>query len=198
VNDLKGFLKDKLGSLTRRGYVLAFAAAQLPDMDPKKATKQLQTSVATLCREVKDLKIDSIELRSDQFLEIRKTIPSFLVDLLLIDLDAFLHGFLNRALNKNIDKTDESYETLLAQIDKNLKEQHAWAYKEILLLAEIRNSIVHGNGVISLESRSKRLVGAGWKEEELISLPLLEERKFDDFLRLKRAVRTIANAALKK
>jgi hypothetical protein len=190
------FLIQKLGELTRESYLLGYAVAQLATFNPHKIESELQTSISELLRKPDELKIDSIEMSPNQIQEVVKYLPVHLGQILITNLDSFLHAFLDKVAGR-IDENAVQFETDLAIMwPRGNRGEKAWAYKEVILMAEVRNSIVHGNGELQ-DARRQRLQDAEWTDDEINRVQeILKTPSFDDFLRFKRAVRTVSNAVL--
>lgn len=190
------FLREKLGELTRESYLLGYAVAQLATVNPHKIESELQLSISDLLRNPGELKIDSIEMSSNQIQEFIKYLPVRLGQILVTSLDSFFHAFLDKVAGR-IDENSVQFETDIAVMwPREDRGEKAWAYKDVILMAEVRNAIVHGNGELQ-DARRQRLRDAEWTDDEINRVQkILKTPSFDDFLRFKRAVRTVANAVL--
>jgi hypothetical protein len=211
--ELREHLRKFLGRLSRLDYLAVFAAVALKEHAPAEIAAALSTTLKELSQSAddnngRDFDEDAVGMRPEQIAELRGDLPDFVVDLLIVALEAFVHGFLTDAAG--LQPTDDSkpLETLLASLwprearfdaqqkkagmGKEGRAEH-WSYKEVLLLSEVRNAIAHGNGTVILERSKQRLKDAGWTETELAASQVLAKRTFNDLLRFKRAVRTLAN-----
>ena len=84
-----------------------------------------------------------------------------------------MHGFLSDAAGQELTEDAKSLEQLVASLwpketrcDARLEEEgegrgEHWSYKELILLSEVRNSIVHGDGEVLIEQSKGRLKAAG-------------------------------------
>jgi hypothetical protein len=126
---------------------------------------------------------------------LKPAFASFTTDLLLVELQALLHTHLMLAAGYTLDQPALQIEALLAKLwPRDTRSDNEWAYREVILLTEIRNAVMHARGQV--DRRSQRLLDAGWSPQELDSEPRLDQRSYSDFLRFKRAVRTVANEAI--
>jgi hypothetical protein len=83
-------------------------------------------------------------------------------------------------------------EALLKKLGVGQKgKPSTWWYKDLVLLAVVRNEFVHGLGSVALPNR--RLTDAAWSPAELSAERTLTARGYADVLRFKRAVRTALN-----
>lgn len=196
-SDLKARLAKRLGAETRRLYLLAYAVAGLVEQDADEIADKLEAAVRRMCREANEVTEGAINMTASQVRREVKRLPEYLMDLLLINLDATLHSLLNGMDEGSSRDGDAPFEEILARRwPSDERGTKGWAYRDIILLAEVRNAIVHGDGEVDLQSRGARLYDAGWSSEELEGEPILRSRCLDDVLRMKRAVRTVANQAL--
>lgn len=84
----------RLGRLTRFSYLLAGGVGLATSKEPSDMSAGLQDLVAAACREPGQLKENSIELDKSQVRDLTLELPGFLADVLLVQLDAVLHGLL--------------------------------------------------------------------------------------------------------
>ncbi len=211
-------LKERLGGLTRLEYLAVYAALELGRRDTEDVAEALPSRIRELSQSAKNpsgrrFEQEDIRIRPDQVAELARRLPAFVVDLLLVDLEAFVHGFLADLAGRTVSEDTASIEVLVAhlwpkgaRIVAQAKKtgrpavregpEH-WSYREVVLLSEVRHSIVHGNGEVDLGRSRQRLLDAGWTNDELDGEASLRTRTINDFLRFKRAVRTLANEALK-
>lgn len=216
IASLRSQLEGILGRLSRMDYLAVFAALEVSAAEPSDVAKRLpaalkQYSDASPHEPERSLDSNAIEVGADQIRELQGELPGFVVDLLVVDLEAALHGFLSEAAGVDISKDSSSLENLLnklwpgdarrdAQARKSGRGRAGraehWSYQDAILLSEVRNAIVHGNGNVLLQRCKQRLLDAGWTEKTLNEQRVLNERGLNDLLRFKRAVRTIANEVL--
>lgn len=211
---LRAQLARFLGRLSRLTYLAVYAAIALRDIDADVIARQLPGALKQLSGEAPDesgryFEESDVNMQPEQIDGLRTELPSFVVDMLIVELEAFVHGFLGDASGQQINEDAKPIETLIAGLwprearyeaqkkksGKGAPGEH-WSYKDIILLSEVRHSIVHGDGKVSLERSQQRLRVAGWTEEELAPRTALEKRDFKDLLRFKRAVRTLANEVI--
>lgn len=189
---------DRLGELSRRAYVLAFAMSEIEKVSPASFGDDLQVRFERFCHDGRQMDPQAIQIQPEQVRQVRRELPSFIADLLLVSLESEFHGLLMRLFFP--DKIDESSKPLEELFNcfapRQEQGEHRWAYQDAILLAEIRNAIVHGQGVV--KASHPRLLAAGWSSEILSNETCLDYRSFSDFLRFKRCVRTIATFAVKK
>jgi hypothetical protein len=213
---LRSHLEKFLGRLSRLDYLAVFSAIEVSEADPATVVARLPGALKRYSNSSPDesgrsLNEKAIEVRAEQILELKSELPGFVVDLLVVDLEAFLHGFLSDAAEVDVANDSSPLETLLSKLwpgDARWAAQERrsgrgpagraehWSYSDVVLLSEVRNAIVHGNGEVLLARSRQRLLNAGWSDESLKNLRLLRERGLNDLFRFKRAVRTIANEVL--
>lgn len=208
LKDLERFL----GRLSRRDYLAIYAASILQDKDPNEVAAELPSRLGDL-EEVEEngRSVAKIKLRPDQITELTPGLPDFVIDLLLVDLEAFIHDFLTDAAGCDKAANSQPLESLVAKVwpadaRRDAQEKKAgkgstgraehWSYKDLILLSEIRNAIVHGDGEVLLARTTNRLQASGWTDEELDKITIYKRRSIDDLFRFKRAVRTLANEAI--
>lgn len=197
TDEVRAWLGKKLGDGTRHMYLLSFAVSVLREQSPSEIAATLQNRLTAMCREPDKVKSDAINMTTPQVREASRSLSGYLADLLIVDLDATLHSILNALDGEAPRDGDPPFETVLGRLwPKEVRGEHAWAYRDVILLAEVRNTIVHGSGEVDLLERGGRLQAAGWDREELRKEEVLRSRSLDDVLRMKRAVRTVANEAL--
>lgn len=131
--------------------------------------------------------------------QVRDRVPGlrlWLIQSLLIRLDSLLHAVLDDAVGRRPEEESGPIESDIARLSPDAKVQHDWAYRDVVLLAEHRNCIVHGDGSLS-PTRENRLRSAGWQSrEEALERVNWEQPTFADFIQYKKAVRTIANVCI--
>ncbi len=206
-----------LGRLTRLDSLLIYAALNLRSREVSGIAQDLPNILKEFSDESPEhtgrtFAEGGIRISAEQIAAVLPTLPAFTIDLLLVDLEALVHGFLADLVG--LARTDDSQplEKLLARLwpkearrkaqderlaGKDGPEEH-WSYREIILLSEIRNAIVHGDGRVD-PARDQRLKNAGWTNDELAQdnlRQILEARGFNDFLRFKRASRTLLNEVI--
>lgn len=193
--ELRRNLTLELRELTQRSYLLALATVSLLDLENSEIAANLPRAVNQLCSDGRIVPDESIEMSAREVNRLKPSFASFTTDLLLVELQAIFHTHLMLAAGYALDQPALQMEALLAKLwPKDARGRNEWAYKEVILLTEVRNAVMHARGQI--DRRSQRLLDAGWSTEELDSEPRLGGRSYSDFLRFKRAVRTIANEAI--
>lgn len=192
---LRDDLTFQLQRLSQHSYLLAYSTSQLLNCSYSEIATGLAKGVNRLCTDAQVVPEESVEVSTTQ---IKKLLPEhiqFVTDVLLVEMQALMHTHLMLAANHSLDVQARQIESLLADLwPVERRGTNAWAYRELLLLTEIRNAVMHARGEISLPSQ--RLLDAGWTEQELAQERRLTKRSFSDFLRFKRVVRTIANEVL--
>lgn len=195
--DLRRNLAAELRDLTQQSYLLALATASLLERDSSDIVRSLPEAVNQLCSDGRVVPDESVEMTSKDVKRLKSSFTSFTTDLLLVELQALLHTHLMLAAGYTLEQPAVQMEALLAGLwPKESRGDGEWAYREVILLTEIRNAVMHARGQV--DRRSQRLLSVGWSNQELDDEPRLERRLFSDFLRFKRAVRTIANEVLAK
>jgi hypothetical protein len=195
--DLRRNLTKELRELSQQSYLLALATTSLLDQDSSDIARSLPEAVNKLCSDGQVVPDESVEMTPKEVKRLKASFTSFTTDLLLVELQALLHTHLMLAAGYTLDQPAVQIEALLAGLwPKEGRGESEWAYKEVILLTEIRNAVMHARGQV--DRRSQRLLSAGWSRQDLDDDTRLERRSFSDFLRFKRAVRTIANAILAK
>ena len=124
----------------------------------------------------------------------RVELPRFLADLLLVYLEAVVHLRLSSHAGAPSDAQPPPMEALVAKLGVDGVPTGEWWYKDLVLLSEIRNRVVHADGVVRVPCQ--RLFAAGWEEVDLRAERCLAMRSYSDFLRFKRSARTAANRLL--
>jgi hypothetical protein len=182
---------------TQHTYMIAYAASHLRDSDLDDVAQCIPGAVQSMLEEDdpqwnENLVGDSRRLRA--------ALPSLsftVLQLLLVRLDAMLHNLLDRLAKRNLS-LDESDQSRSFEEDLQfVKAGNPNVYKWVVLLAELRNCIVHNAGVLNT-SRYGRLRTAGWATAELeeLSQRLPTNLTMSDVLKTKRSVRIVANMAL--
>lgn len=193
--ELRRDLTLELRELTQRSYLLAMATVSLLSLENSEIVANLPKAVNQLCTDGRIVPDESIEMSAQEVYRLKPSLASFTTDLLLVELQAIFHTHLMMAAGHTLEQPALQMEALLAKLwPKDLRRDNEWAYKEVILLTEVRNAVMHARGQI--DCRSQRLLDAGWSLQELASEPRLGSRFFSDFLRFKRAVRTVANEAI--
>jgi hypothetical protein len=177
-------LAQDLRRLTQLSYLLATGASLVKELDPRTISSSLQWRVQELCTDGQTVK--TVALRPADVTATCTQLPGFTADILLVYLETLFHSRLADALGITGTALTPPIETLLHR--RSATSRNQWWYRELVLLAVIRNSVAHSNGVVG--SPYTRLTNAGWKEAEVNALSCLTHRSFADFLRFKRAVRT--------
>jgi hypothetical protein len=193
--DLRRNLASELRELTQQSYLLALATVSLLEQDSSDIVTSLPKAVNQLCSDGRVVPDEAVEMTPKEVKRLKASFTSFTTDLLLVELQALLHTHLMLAAGYTLDQQAIQMEALLAGLwPKAKRGDSEWAYKEVILLTEIRNAVMHARGQV--DRRSQRLLLAGWSEQDLDDEPRLAQRSFSDFLWFKRAVRTIANEVL--
>lgn len=195
--DLRRNLAAELRDLTQQSYLLALATTSLLEQDSSDIVRILPEAVNQLCSDGRVVPDESVEMTPKEVKRLKASFSGFTTDLLLVELQALFHTHLMLAAGYTLEQPAVQMEALLAGLwPKEKRGDGEWAYREVILLTEIRNAVMHARGRV--DRRSQRLLSVGWSEQELEDESRLERRSFSDFLRFKRAVRTIANEVLAK
>lgn len=193
--DLRRNLASELRDLTQQSYLLALATVSLLERDNSNIVTSLPEAVNQLCLDGRVVPDDAIEMTPKEVKRLKASFASFTTDLLLVELQALFHTHLMLAAGYSLDHPAVQMEVLLASLwPKANRGDSEWAYREVILLTEVRNAVMHARSQV--DKRSQRLLDAGWSMGELDAEPRLDRRSFSDFLHFKRAVRTIANEVL--
>jgi len=179
--------RTELQRVTELSYLLGSGCALVVQEPPDATAAGVRERLQSLCTDGRP--ITRAGLRRSQIRPRRKELPSFVADLLLVHLAAFSHVRLALACGCAPDAEAPATETLLGKRPGTLPD---WCRRDIVLLAEVRNSIVHGDGTVS--PKNPRLAAAGWDPDMLATDGALSSRSFNHVLRFKRAVRTAGNA----
>ncbi|MBL8679410.1 MAG: hypothetical protein JNK05_09610 [Myxococcales bacterium] len=207
-DDYHARLKSFLKRVTQQGYLALYASSLVQKEGPDAIAADLPQRLGALEQHVdpalsvkKNVNMTVSDVRA-----LLPTIPNFIVDLLIVDLEANLHLFLSDLAGIDRSATAQSFENLLAKVwprdartkpDKtNLEQGEHWSYRQVILLSVIRNAIVHNGGHLDLLRVAARLRDACWTDDEIRDVVRMRERRIDDLFRFKRAVRTLANSAL--
>jgi len=79
------------------------------------------------------------------------------------------------AANKSLEDQAQQIESLLAKLwPSAARVNREWAYRDVILLTEIRNAVMHRRG--SVELPNPRLRDAGWSDAELLGERRLRTR----------------------
>lgn len=187
----------RFSNFTQHMYLLCFAVGHISEADLRVVASEIGEKVQALAEAGDPLWNDNVE---GDVKKLRKSLPgiaTFVLELLIIKLDAMLHELLDSVAGRfNTDSAVEysrSFEEELGRV----KEESPEAYKWLILLAEIRNAAVH-NGSVLNSGRFNRLRAAGWNDEELelLSKRIPDGLTVSDVLKMKGAVRTSANLIL--
>lgn len=193
--DIRRNLTSELRELTQQSYMLALATVSLLERDNSDIVTSLPEAVNQLCSDGRVVPDNAVEMTPKEVKRLKVSFASFTIDLLLVKLHALFHTHLMLAAGYKLDQPAVQMEALLASLwPKEKRGDSEWACREAILLTEIRNAVMHARGQV--DKRSKRLLDAGWSIKDLEDEPRLARRTFSDFLRFKRAVRTIANEVL--
>jgi hypothetical protein len=192
---LRDDLTQQLRRLSQHSYLLAYSTALLKTHTPSEISASLAGSVNALCTDGLEVPVESVEVSVAEVARILPEHIGFVTDVLLVEMQALLHTHLMLAANHSLDVPAKQIESLLATLWPLAgRGESEWAYREVVLLTEIRNAVMHARGKLSLPNQ--RLLDAGWTATELAGEKRLTTRSFSDFLRFKRAVRTVGNEAL--
>jgi len=193
--NLRSDLSEQLRRLSQQSYLLAHSTVLLGRLGALEISNGLAESVDALCTDGVPVSEDSVVVSEAHVKLLLKEQNQFVTDVLLVEMQALLHTHLMLASNHPLDERAIQIEALLNGLwPAQARGDHAWAYREVVLLTEVRNAVMHTRG--KLELPNQRLLDAGWTQEELVGERRLTTRSFSDFLRFKRAVRTVANEAL--
>lgn len=193
--ELRRDLTIELRELTQRSYLLALATVSLLGTENSEIVANLPKAVNQLCTDERIVPDESIEMSAREVYRLKPSFASFTTDLLLVELQAIFHTHLMLSAGHTLEQPAVQMEALLAKLwPREVRRDNEWAYKEVVLLTEVRNAVMHARGQI--DRRSQRLLDAGWSPQELDSERRLGSRSYSDFLRFKRAVRTVANEAI--
>lgn len=191
MSALSSFRKE-LKYLTQQSYLLASGVSMVTEVPPSSVARTLKKRIQSLCTDGQP--VTSAALSTSQVCTVRKKLPGFSADLLLVFLDTVVHVHLAEEAGIPAHMQPPSVEDLVAQLGGAGAPVDEWWFRDVVLLSEIRNKIVHGDGKIALPCQ--RLTAAGWTDAALASEACLKSRSFSDFLRFKRAARTTANGLL--
>jgi hypothetical protein len=174
----------QLKRLTQDSYLLMHSVVTTKTADPAQVSTSLSDTLSSVCRSGRRVAEPHKSLiLPDQVSDIRERLPCSLSRLLIVRLDSMMHEVLSR---KSRRAKDLRFEHDLAWAKSE------WWYREVILLAEVRNHIVHGDGLS--EDRSKRLKKAGWSPEEIEQQSArFTNTSYSDFLDFKKVVRTALN-----
>jgi hypothetical protein len=191
---LRKNLAEALRDLSQNSYLLAVATVDLQRRAPGEIAAALQPAVQELCSDERPLPVGTVAMSDDEVQQRLPRISQFMTDVLLVEMQAMFHAHLMLASGRTLAQQAVQIESLLNGWAARRSPEFLWAYRDVILLTEIRNAVMHARGLIQLPNQ--RLCDAGWTEEELRSEVSLKARSFSDFLRFKRAVRTVANEIL--
>jgi hypothetical protein len=178
---------QELRHLTQLSYLLATGVSLVKELDPRTISASLQWRVQDLCTDGQTVK--TVAMREADVAAARTRMPGFTADILLVYLETLFHSRLADALRLSGTKPTPAIEKVMRR--RRPTSGSEWWYRDIVLLAVIRNAVAHANGVVS--PPYTRLLAAGWNASDVTNLPCLASRSFADFLHFKRAVRTAAN-----
>src|SRR5918992_1899361 len=172
--ELRRNLTLELRELTQRSYLLALATVALLDLENSEIAANLPKAVNQLCSDGRVVPEESIEMSAQEVYRLKGTFASFTTDLLLVELQAIFHTHLMLAAGHTLEQPALQVESLLAKLwPRDKRSNNEWAYKEVILLTEVRNAVMHARGQIDRRN------------------PRLGSRSYSDFLRFKRAIRTV-------
>ncbi len=186
----KSTLAAELLRATQLGYLAAAATSMILEADPRTVSGTLSRRIKSLAQDGRPVRATAMSPRDIK--KRRSELPGFVVDLLLLHLLSVCHFRLAAAAG--CSETDEAprVEELVRELSGTSGvHQRKWWYRELVLLAEIRNAIAHGSGKVALPIG--RLIASGWTTEELKADERLRQRSFATVLGFKRVVRTALN-----
>lgn len=208
--EFRARLQTFLKRLSRRGYLAIYSASLLQERGADIITQDLSARLGEFEEEDGEGRsiVNNVAMKADEVRALLPSIPEFMIDLLIVDLEAFLHLFLSDIAGMDRSNDSESFETLLARVwpraarlaasaDPGRTGSDHWSYQDVILLSVVRNAIVHNGGELDLDRARNRLRGAGWDDAQLGDLTVLQRRRINDLFRFKRAVRTLANLVIR-
>lgn len=192
------FLRSAMVEIGHYSYLACYAADRLSVDSPEVISNAVPKCVRRLCRDPDSLYGGNDDIELDK-VSVSKRIPgmqTWVIQSLLIRLDALLHAVLDILNVRDLEADSQPIESDICRVLPPVKREYlSWAYKDVVLLAVYRNCVVHGNGALPI-GRAKRLIDAGWEPNLWLDRIDWGDPRFDDFLRLKKAVRSIASACI--
>lgn len=184
--------RTELKRLSQMSYLLGAGVALVVETDQRVISQSLRRRIESLCTDGKP--VTAAALKATEVGACRVELPRFIADLLLVYLEAVLHLRLASRAGVPSSKQPPSIEVLVARLGVGGLPTDEWWFKDLVLLSEIRNKVVHSDGAVRVPC--KRLIAAGWEQSHLDAQPCLVTRSYSDFLRFKRSARTAANKLL--
>lgn len=193
-------LRDRLSELSKNCYLLLTAVDLLSKTDSAEVTEMIGDSVVRYIKDGENTDASSFKMTASEVRQRIPALPRFVVDTLLVSLDALAHDTLAAHHGRPSFEEAPAFEADVAALwpHKDGLRENAWAYRDLILLAELRNAIVHRDGIWDPFSRAatvNRLRAAG-ADDEYIRAARLSSRGIDVFLDMKSAVRTGLNMCL--
>lgn len=217
--ELEGWIKAELKQLSQESYVLGAAIAMLREevkSTPEKISARFDSIHTEFPGSDRDrvFKEGGFRMQPPEVQLAADALPASTVRLLIIRLDALLHGFLDEFYSRDPAAEDSpQFEKDLAFLLRRAHVEYkprpgkpekppqddvrvAESYKLVILMACVRNAFVHTGGGISERAR-QRLIDVKWDEAGIEKFStMFDEPTFSDFQNLKGAVRTVANRLL--
>lgn len=176
LEELRSWFVNEITSLSRDTYLLSSAvvnAMAIGTSVPALINAQFEASIKYFPRRegMRRLRDGKIDMNDDHIRARVKGLPQVIVNLLVVRLDALLHGFLDRFYFRPDDDDGQPLEadlgSLRAAADRNTRE----SYRLAIMLCVARNALVHNEGALNERGR-RRLLDAGWTEPELANWPI--------------------------
>lgn len=147
----------------------------------------LEAELPKLLAGVGGVRGTKIKMSSAQIRRTQESAPHFVVDMLLVRLEAEIHGHIKQSSGHDPSKDSLPLETLCAGVERNED------FKQLILLSCIRNAIVHGDGRVRWPRISNRLIAAGWSDGEFAALAraTAPPRSLNDLLFFKKVARSV-------
>jgi hypothetical protein len=186
---------EQFAEFTQHSYLTAYAAAVVLNANPQELADDLPVKLQELVDDDDQRWNEELKGSATKIANAKDELPRFVVELCVIKLDVMLHSLLDELAPSNALGSPNPFENNLQPV----RDLDAEVYARVILLAEVRNSIIHNNRKLS-DSGIQRLKDAG-VETTLIdeySRTLNRGLKLADFLQFKRAVRGAANMILKE
>jgi hypothetical protein len=159
--------RRELKRLTQQSYLLGSSVAMLMESSPSSVAQNLKKRIESLCTDGRE--ITAAALTTSQVHTRRQKLAPIAADVLLVFLDAVLHVHLAEESRIPRDVQPPSVEDLIAQLGGAGASVAEWWYRDVVLLSEIRNRIVHADGRVL--TPCARLAAAGWVDADLAAEP---------------------------
>lgn len=195
ADQIRASFFKQFSAFTQHTYLMAYAASALQYVDVGELARELHSTLEELVDDHDDRWNDELQGDSKKLEKARGDLPRFTIELCVVDLDARLHALLDDLAEMQGAKflDSQSFENYL----KPVRQRDAAVYAAVILLAEVRNSIIHGDRQLSL-SRAPRLRAAGVSDDLIqeFSQKVAQGLGIGDLFRFKGAVRAAANMIL--